>query len=362
VQGLTYPYDPSLRQRILDLCDGASLSPEQWAALDDAIGETFGAAAIAVQDAARAEPGHGLEAIAPSLIGSHGQTVFHRPPSPPHLGYSLQLGRGAIIAHRTGLATVTNFRAADLAQGGQGAPLVPPVDACLLGHPTEWRCVQNLGGIGNVTVLPPQSLEAQGPLGLSTIRGWDTGPANSLLDWAAHHLSGGEKTYDAGGAWAAQGHIDAELVQQWLSHDFFQQPPPKSTGRELFGDTYSQACWQQAQGRGLGAADFLATLTEFTALSIVHSYRTWLPQLPDRVLLCGGGSHNHFLRQRLQHHLPQIPLETTTAWGLDADFKEAMLFAVLAHWHHQGMAGNLPSVTGARQPVILGDWHSAPSY
>ncbi|MEB3274341.1 MAG: anhydro-N-acetylmuramic acid kinase [Prochlorothrix sp.] len=353
LQGITYPYPPDLRQRIFDLCAGTALTPAQWTDLDDAIGHAFANAALQVQDIARQTRGSGkADAIDPVLIGSHGQTVFHRPPQGDCLGYSLQLGRGSIIAQRTGLPTVTDFRSADIAAGGQGAPLVPPIDACLLSHDQEWRCIQNLGGIGNVTVLPPRSIA-----GPDQVRGWDTGPGNSLLDWAVVHLSDGHQTYDRDGAWAAQGQIDDALVNQWLQQDFFQQPPPKSTGRERFGAAYGEACWHQAQALGLAPADFLATLTELTARSIVHHYEAWLPQTPDRVLLCGGGSHNHFLQQRLQHHLGSVPVESTTVWGVDADFKEALIFAVLAHWHRQGIPGNLPAVTGARQAVVLGRYH-----
>ncbi|MEB3164642.1 MAG: anhydro-N-acetylmuramic acid kinase [Prochlorothrix sp.] len=388
LQGITYPYPPDLRQQILEVCGGMPLSPERWAELDDAIGHTFAAAALEVQDIARHSRGGGkADAIAPTLIGSHGQTVFHRPPQPDRLGYSLQLGRGAIIAQRTGLPTVNDFRSADIAAGGQGAPLVPPIDACLLGHGQEWRCIQNLGGIGNVTILPPRSSLPPTPAPIDPhwhhppaytplpphlqqpqIRGWDTGPGNSLLDWAVVHLSGGSQTYDRDGAWAAQGQIHSDLVSEWLDQDFFRQAPPKSTGREQFGAAYGEQCWQRALALGLSPADFLATLTELTARSIAESYRAWLPHPPDRVLLCGGGSHNHFLQQRLQHHLqaplpahhPPIPVESTSAWGIDADFKEALIFAVLAHWHHQGIPGNLPAVTGAQQPVILGTLHHPP--
>jgi anhydro-N-acetylmuramic acid kinase len=338
------PYSAALQQDIIAIGQGQPLSMDALANLDDAI-------AIAFADAAQHLINTAKYPVA--LIGSHGQTVFHRPPTGDRLGYSLQLGRGSLIAHVTGLPTVSNFRAADLAMGGQGAPLVSPIDAYLLSHPQENRCIQNLGGIGNVTYLPSRAK----PDWLAQIHGWDTGPSNTLLDLAVQQLTQGQQQYDRDGQWAAQGKPVLSLVEQWLQQDFFQQSPPKSTGRELFGQAYLERCWQQAQAHHLSDADWLATLTELTVASIVHSYRTFLPELPDRVLLCGGGYRNHYLVQRLTAALAPIPVQTTAAWGLDPDYKEAIAFAVLAYWHRLGLPGNLPQVTGARQAVVLGDLH-----
>ncbi|MBE9177451.1 anhydro-N-acetylmuramic acid kinase [Oculatella sp. LEGE 06141] len=344
----TYPYPEPLRSQILAVCGGASLSVAELAALDDAIAAEFAQAAIAVQS--------GYPQA--DLLGSHGQTVYHRPPDSTTLGYSVQLGRGAVIARLTGIPTISNFRAADIAVGGQGAPLVPPIDVWLLGHPTANRCIQNIGGIGNVAYLPAQQT-AHAASGASAICGWDTGPGNALLDLAVSRLSQGELTYDRDGAWAATGSPCHALVQQWLQHDFFRQSPPKSTGRELFGEAYLQNCLHDAERFNLNAADILATLTELTAASIAHSYRSFLPQRPDQVLLAGGGSRNRYLRQRLQVLLAPIPVYTTDEMGLNADFKEAIAFAVLAYWRHHHIPGNLPEVTGAEQAVLLGEIHLA---
>jgi anhydro-N-acetylmuramic acid kinase len=344
----TYPYPPSLRQTILQVCAGSPIALAELAELDDAIATCFATAAIAVNQ------GHPPA----ELIGSHGQTVFHRPPhlfegSPAAqqgtpLGYSLQIGRGAVIAQQTGIETVSNFRVADIAVGGQGAPLVPPVDAALLTHPLHPRCVQNLGGIGNVTYLPP-------PQSPHSIRGWDTGPGNVLIDLAVQHLSQGQLTYDRDGAWAASGKPAMALLANWLQHPFFQQSPPKSTGRECFGVDYLHQCLQSAQTHALSDADLLATLTELTAVSIADSYQRFLPQMPQEVLLCGGGSRNAYLCDRIQAHLPQSQVLTTDAVGLNGDFKEAIAFAVLAYWRKLAIPGNLPEVTGARKPVLLGE-------
>jgi anhydro-N-acetylmuramic acid kinase len=335
--GKTYDYDPALRSQILAVCDGAALSMADLADLDDAIATAFAQAAMAI--------GQGFDAV--DLIGSHGQTVFHRPPT-EQLGYTQQLGRGALIAHLTGIETVSNFRVADIALGGQGAPLVPPVDVALLSHPTHDRAVQNIGGIGNVAFLPALDRPA-------AFSGFDTGPGNVLLDLAVTQLSQGTQTYDADGAWARSGVIHPDLVAQWLTHPYFQRSPPKSTGRELFGEIFWQQCWQAATAAAMAPADLLASLTEFTALSIVQSYQSFLPRMPQQVLLCGGGSRNGFLRSRLQCHLPEAEILTTTAVGVDADCKEAIAFAILAYWRHHSINGNLPQVTGARKFTLLGE-------
>jgi anhydro-N-acetylmuramic acid kinase len=349
IAGDTYPYPPELRQRILDVCAGAALTMADLADLDESIAECFADAALQVQPVGqRAE-----------LIGSHGQTVFHRPPPLAQegvlqiLGYSQQIGRGAVIAHRTGIDTIDNFRAADIAVGGQGAPLVPKTDAYLLGDDLAHLCVQNIGGIGNCTYLPPRSAGEWEEL----VRGWDTGPGNSLIDLAVTEMSNGKQTFDANGAWAATGRVDSTLVEQWLQQDYFRTPPPKSTGRELFGYAYLQDC--RRAGSHLNDADFLATITDLTAVSIADSYRRFLDRLPDRVLLCGGGARNNFLRQRIQHHLPHAEILTTDEVGISSDFKEAIAFALLAYWRWQSIPGNLPAVTGARAKMLLGDLHLA---
>jgi anhydro-N-acetylmuramic acid kinase len=340
IAGETYSYPPELRERILAVCAGEPISMLEFAELDDAIAIAFTQAALNIQ--AGKNPA--------TLIGSHGQTVYHRPREKgPHLGYSLQLGRGVMIGSLTGIDTISNFRAADIAAGGQGAPLVPRIDAALLSHPQEARCIQNIGGISNVTYIP-----ARCDNWLEKIRGWDTGPGNSLLDLAVHQLSNGVKTYDEGGNWAHSGIICQPLVEEWLEDEYFHMSPPKSTGRELFGVTYLQQCFNDAKAYQLSPADFLATITELTATSIVRSYSNFLPQMPDRVLLCGGGSRNLYLKQRLQALLKTVPVTTTDEFGLNGDFKEAIAFAVLAYWRHQGTPGNLPAATGASQEMLLG--------
>ncbi|NES95156.1 MAG: anhydro-N-acetylmuramic acid kinase [Desertifilum sp. SIO1I2] len=355
----TYPYSDELRSQILQLAQGTPLSLPALAEVDDKIAKAFAEAALSLQ-ANQRQPA--------DLIGSHGQTVYHRPPvnrgnrynpqsqtssskSTIDLGYSLQLGRGAMIAHLTGITTVSNFRAADIAVQGQGAPLVPRIDVCLLGHPTQSRCIQNIGGIGNLTYLPPAPLSQ-----LDAVCGWDTGPGNLLLDLAVAHFSKGQQTFDRNGAWAASGTPCQALVQHWLQDPYFAQEPPKSTGREYFGVEFLDQCLTDARAYALSPADLLATLTELTARSIVENYRQFLPQMPDCVLLCGGGSRNLYLKERLQQLLAPRSVLTTDEVGVSAEFKEAIAFAVLGYWRVMGIPGNLPRVTGAKgQAMPLGD-------
>jgi anhydro-N-acetylmuramic acid kinase len=341
--GATYPYPDELRSQILAVCGGEKLSMLALAELDDGIAQCFARSAIAIQS----------NQTPATLIGAHGQTVFHRPTTSVNMGYSLQIGRGELIAAIAKITTIDNFRAADIAAGGQGAPLVPKPDAYLLSHPSEHRCIQNIGGIGNVTYLPPHSQ----PDWEQQICGWDTGPGNSLLDLAVTQLSAGKLTFDRDGAWAASGTVCQPLVQNWLEQDYFRLPPPKSTGRELFGQEYLQTCIAAAAQYQLTPADLLATLTDLTASSIADSYRRFLPRLPDRVLLCGGGSRNLYLYQCLQHCLPDTQIVTTDEAGVDGDYKEAIAFAVLAYWRHHQIPGNLPSATGASKAILLGDVH-----
>lgn len=351
VAGATYPYPKELRECILRVCVGASISMAELAELDDAIARAFAEAANRIQI------GHEKA----TLIGSHGQTVYHQPPkriegkeriSTSPIGYSLQIGRGAVIANLTNIKTISNFRVADIAVGGHGAPLVPRIDLALFGHPQISSCIQNIGGIGNLAYIPARKDNY-----LGKVCGWDTGPGNSLLDFAVEHLTNGAKTYDENGAWGASGNPCQPLVEKWLQHEYFHLAPPKSTGKELFGKDYLHQCLQDSSSYALSPADILATLTELTAASIVHSYHTFLPQMPQRVLLCGGGSRNLYLKQRLQELLASIPVMTTDEVGISADFKEAIAFAVLAYWRESGAPGNLPKATGASHEVMLGEIH-----
>ncbi|MEO0854597.1 MAG: anhydro-N-acetylmuramic acid kinase, partial [Cyanobacteria bacterium J06648_11] len=242
------------------------------------------------------------------------------------------------------------LRSADMVLGGHGAPLVPRIDELLLRHEELSYCVQNIGGIGNVTYLPPANSDRV-PVG------WDTGPGNVLMDGAVSHWTQGEMSCDVDGRWAASGTPHNDLVARWLQEEFFVQPPPKSTGRELFSFDDLHRRLRECEASNLTPADGLATLTEFTAATIADSYRRHLPDLPDRVLLCGGGAKNPYLVERLQAQLAPIPVSTTAERGLCPDAKEAIAFAVLAYLRLFEIPGNLPSVTGASDWCLLGELH-----
>lgn len=345
VKGITHPYSAEVRSRILALCADQPTTLANLADLDDEIARQFVQAIDALD----------VDLTDIDLIGSHGQTLHHRPPQPDQLGHTLQLGRGDLIAHLTGCPTISNFRAADVALGGQGAPLVPIIDACLLSQPDCDLAVQNIGGIGNLTYLPPWQRDRQSFDMPKGIRGWDTGPGNALIDWAVFKLSQGRHTYDKNGDWAAQGQPSKALIADWLEHPFFHTPPPKSTGRELFGAAYAERCWQTAQAQNLSPADLLATLTDFTAATIELNCRRFLPHLPAKILVGGGGSRNGYLLDRLQQRLPATQVGSTDQHQVDPDFKEAIAFAILAYWRWHQVPGNLPSVTGATRPCLLGE-------
>ncbi|MFC7301741.1 anhydro-N-acetylmuramic acid kinase [Cognatiluteimonas weifangensis] len=335
VHGRTCRWQPALRARLLALGQGGDCaSLDEFGALDVQVATAFAEAALALLAEA------GVAAAQVRALGSHGQTVRHRPGGPHP--FTLQLGDGHLIAERTGITTVSDFRRRDVAAGGHGAPLLPALHAALLHSPAESRAVLNLGGIANLTLLPRAG----------TVRGFDSGPANALLDaWCARHTGA---AYDAGGAFAAAGAVDAALLQRLLDEPWFAQPPPKSSGREQF-----HLDWVAARLRGDEApADVQATLLELTAASVAEALHATQPDT-RRLLVCGGGVHNPVLLRRLAARLPDVVVESTAAHGVDPDLVEAMGFAWLARETLAGRPGNLPAVTGARGPRVLGAIHHA---
>ena len=292
-------------------------------------------------------------------IGCHGQTVRHR----PQMGFSLQLLDANIIAERTGISVVSDFRRRDMAVGGQGAPLVPAFHQALFATPDSTRVLLNLGGIANITVLPANAnLINANPandalVNNSPVIGYDTGPANLLLDaWTALHT---DKDYDAGGAWAQSGQVVELLLNQLIEHPFFARTYPKSTGREDFNLAWLQSELQKFDQASAhirySSADVQATLTELTAMSASMQINMFIKANENSsVYVCGGGALNDYLMTRLQAHLPHCKVETTASLGLNPAWVEAVAFAWLARQTLMGETGNLPAVTGASKGVVLG--------
>jgi anhydro-N-acetylmuramic acid kinase len=275
-------------------------------------------------------------------VASHGQTVYHQPPQAGKHGHTLQLGQPQVIAQRTGIKTIADFRPRDMAVGGHGAPLVCLADAWLLASPTEVRCVQNIGGIANVTVLAPN----HAPIA------FDTGPGNMLIDAAMVHFY--QRPYDADGTVAASGAVHQPLLQALLADPYFAVPPPKSTGRELFGVPRFHTLL--ARYPSLAPADWVTTLTQFTVASIADAYQRFI--LPthavSHVIVGGGGGRNHTLMRGLATALDPAVVCPHEAFGMDSQYKEALAFALLGWATLNGLAGNLPACTGASQGVTLG--------
>jgi anhydro-N-acetylmuramic acid kinase len=334
VFGRTYPLPADLAAEVLRLSQAAAqLSLDEVGRLDTRLGQAFATAARqALHDA-------GVAATAVTAIGSHGQTLRHDPRGPAP--FTQQLGDANVIAEATGLLTVADFRRRDVAAGGQGAPLMPAFHAAVLHSADEDRAVLNLGGIANLTLLPRKGI----------VRGFDTGPANGLMDaWCASHTG---QPYDRDAAFARSGTIDESLLARLLDEAWFALPPPKSTGRDQF-----QMQWLQARLTGTPApADVQATLCELSAITVARSLLE-TQAATRRLLVCGGGVHNPLLMARLSAHLPGITVESTATLGLDPDFIEAAGFAWLARETLAGRPGNLPAVTGARGPRVLGAIHA----
>lgn len=341
----TYPYPPELREQILAASYPESSGVDLICHLNFALGTRFADAALAIAQAA----GVPIEQV--DLIGSHGQTIYHIPvaaTSPPRQASTLQLGEPCVIAERTGVTTVADFRPRDMAAGGMGAPLAPYGHYVLFADPHRPKVVQNIGGIANVTVLAD--------LDVLHALAFDTGPGNMLIDEALRHFTDGRQHYDANGQIAAQGTVHQGLLTELLQHPFITQPPPKATGRDVFGKTLLHTVLERAHTLGLAPADVVCTCTAFTAESIWLNYHRFIfPCWPiAEVVVCGGGVHNPVLMRMLQDRLRPRVVTTPEDYGYPNDALEAILFAVLAHATLSGHPSNIPRATGAQRPVILG--------
>lgn len=336
------PLEDGLRQQILTLMQPGDDEIEQLGKLDHQLGQAFAKAANELLKASNTSPSE------VRAIGSHGQTLRHRPPGTTQHPFTLQVGDANIIAEETGICTVADFRRRDIAAGGQGAPLVPAFHQAVFSSSEEQRVIANIGGISNVTLLNDNHLQ-----------GFDTGPGNTLMDaWIYKHQG---KHYDHDGHWASTGTANQRLVTLLLQHDFFQQLPPKSTGREDFNLVWLEQQIEQLDSP-IENVDVQASLLEVTAQSLINSIKQQAPNT-DAIYLCGGGAFNSQLLQRIenaaQNESLKLTVQTTSSLGVAPESVEATAFAWLAHQTLENLPGNNPATTGARREVVLGGIYPA---
>ena len=345
----TLPFPEDIRQRIFELFNPEKSSVDKICQMNFLIGEIFAETAIKVIKSAN------LMLNNVDLIGSHGQTIYHLPPQKHAKKYvpsTLQIGEPAVIAHRTKTPVVADFRVADMAAGGQGAPLVSYVDFLLFRQQDKTIALQNIGGIANLTLIPANARAEQ-------VVASDTGPGNMIIDAVTEIVTNGRQQFDRDGQIANQGRICSQLINKWMDHPFIKGIPPKTTGREDFGQQFAMQAIKDSKDKKLSNADIVATVTEFTAQTIFYHYQTFL--LPyhkiEKILVSGGGIHNRILIKRISDLFDPISIESAPF----NDAKEAIAFAVLANEAIHGHTGNLPQVTGATASVILGKFVPAPT-
>ncbi|MBQ7114274.1 MAG: anhydro-N-acetylmuramic acid kinase [Clostridia bacterium] len=343
------PFPPAVREKIFRLFRPDTAPVDDVGYMSFLLGELYAKAALSVIEKAGMKP----EDI--DAIGSHGQTIWHSPDPDDRDGYpiryTVQIGEGSVIAQRTGILTVSDFRVADIAEGGQGAPLVPFSEYLLYRRQDETILLQNIGGIGNVTVLPASA-------GPEAVFAFDTGPGNMIIDAVVSALTDGRETYDAGGARGARGKVSEALLSKLQADPYYSQPLPKSTGREHFGVQYTRDILAMQQELGLCDDDVVATVTDLTAWSIADAYERYI--LPKHkaveIIVGGGGSYNKTLVAMMEKRFEPygVRVRVQEDLGFNSDAKEAVAFALLADRAVRGMPNTLPAVTGARQPVIMG--------
>jgi anhydro-N-acetylmuramic acid kinase len=346
------PFSAALRQKVIAACEGQPCPVTELCRLHFRLGHSFARAAEKLLEKAGRKPAE-LD-----LISSHGQTVSHLPPRTDmgigatgltKRGSTLQIAEPAMIAERLGVAVVSGFRARDIAAGGQGGPLAPYVDYLLYAHPSRTRVVVNIGGIVSVTYLPAGGRRQD-------ILAFDAGPGSLLTDSMVQRTTLGKQRFDAGGALARAGHLDAYTLSELLKHPYLQRPPPKATGREEFGLAYARQLYEWGIRRGVKPSNMLRTATEFIAIAVAETCRRFL--LPrgklDDVILSGGGAQNAVLVERLRHEFGGVPVRMLDEFGVPAKAKQALVYAVLGREAVLGRPGNLPSATGAEGLRVLG--------
>ncbi len=340
------PYSSSVRRRILRVATGEPVPAGEISQLNFLLGSLFADAAIQVCRKA------GIEPQRLTGIGSHGQTIFHQGfatrESGRKISSTLQISEPTVIAERTGAPVVANFRTGDMAAGGQGAPLVPLVDYLLLRDKRQGTVALNIGGIANITVIPAGASPED-------VYGFDTGPGNMIMDGLVRALTRGRSHYDSGGRMAARGKVLDGVLARVLRFPFFRKAPPKSAGREQFGEEFTRRFFL-GRRPGARAEDLLRTANELTARTVADALRRFVyPRASvQRLVVSGGGAHNQLLLSRIGELLPEIKVMSSDAFGLPVDAKEAIAFAILADRTLQCLSGNLPTVTGARRAVVLG--------
>lgn len=346
---LNRPYPPAVRRQIFALFQPEEATVDKVGYMNFLLGELYAEAAQAVVQEA------GLRPEEVDLIGSHGQTIWHAPVPQDRDGYpiryTVQIGEGAVIAARTGIPTVSDFRVADMAWGGQGAPLVPFTEYLLYRREKETVLLQNIGGIGNLTVIPASA-------GAEEVYAFDTGPGNMIIDAAVSALTAGRQTYDEGGRLAERGTVDRRLLALLQEDGYYRRPLPKTTGREAFGEQYTARILRWGRSHGVSAEDLIATVTDLTAWSIADAYERYVMAAhpTGEIVIGGGGSYNRtllrFLSERFRPHRVSVKTQEELGWSSDA--KEAVAFAILADCCVRETANTLPRVTGAREPAVMG--------
>ena len=341
----SFPFEEELRVRIFNLFDPETSRVDEICQMNFLLGEKFAEAALSITKKACIS----IDTV--DLIGSHGQTIHHLPPQTgkAYVPSTLQIGEAAVIAHQTGIPTIEDFRVADVAAGGQGAPLVPYVDFLLFRQAKRTIALQNIGGISNVTLIPAGASACE-------VLGSDTGPGNMLIDAVIEIVTDGKQTYDISGRIAAQGHINETLLEEWLRHTFLHLAPPKTTGREAYGKQFAKKASGQARAQEVSPQDLVATVTEFTARTIFNHYNRFLfpHHSIDEICVSGGGTYNLTLMERLKQLFNPIPILSSDSYGIPSDGKEAIAFAILANEAIHGHQAGLPQVTGAARPKVLG--------
>ena len=341
----TYSYPAKVRKAIFDIFQKNLVRVEDICHLNFVIGEVFADSVLKLCINKNVSP----DTI--DLIGSHGQTIFHNPKGTKFgkklVRSTLQIGESSVIAHKTGITTIADFRPKDMAANGQGAPLVPFADYFLFHDKKLCRAIQNIGGIANVTYLPANCT-------LDDVIAFDTGPGNMVMDFLVTKITDGKQTYDKQGKIASKGNVNEKLLDELLKNPFFRLKPPKTTGREEFGNKYSVMFLRKAMKAKMSNEDIVATATALTADSIAQTYKRLLPELPDEIILCGGGCRNKTLVNMLQEQLPQVKILTTDGFGINPDAKEALSFAILAYAAIKERSNNVPEATGAERGLVLG--------